>query len=186
MVLSLTFTLSVLTFFTMIAHPQVNPRAAGHVPPTDDAIFFYRQALGVASVLLQTGFLMGIVLLAVRRWRLPVGSLTLIFTLNAVAMSFLDSMNEYGLIVAVALAGLVADLLLYGLKPSTANPRAFRLFAATVPAVLFLFYFITLMLTRGIWWKVHLWAGSIVLAGIVGWLLSYAFLPPPVPEEQPE
>jgi hypothetical protein len=28
---------------------------------------------------------------------------------------------------------------------------------------------------------VHLWTGAIVLAGLVGWLLSYCVLPPPDP-----
>jgi putative effector of murein hydrolase len=31
-------------------------------------------------------------------------------------------------------------------------------------------------LTRGIGWSAHLWMGSIVLAGVTGWLLSYILL----------
>ena len=53
MLFSLAFTLSVLTFFTQIAHPLVRPRAAGVAPLTEPTIFFL-QALGVSGVLLQT------------------------------------------------------------------------------------------------------------------------------------
>jgi hypothetical protein len=32
--------------------------------------------------------------------------------------------------------------------------------------------------TQGLDWSVHLWTGSIVLAGVVGWLLSYLIVLP--------
>jgi hypothetical protein len=40
------------------------------------------------------------------------------------------------------------------------------------------FYFVVMMLTQGIGWSVHLWTGSIVLAGVTGLLLSYLIIPP--------
>lgn len=183
MLLSLTFTFSVMTFMTQFAHPLVEvwatPRGLGH----HAARPIMAQALGVASILLQAALLAGFALLAVRRWgwRLPWGSLTLLFTLNAALLSVLE--DEYRLIPAAFLAGLVADLLLRRLKPSPERPAVLRLFAFAVPAVYYLFYFLALMVTESIWWSVHLWTGSIVLTGIVGWLLSYAFVPPAVPEE---
>ena len=47
------------------------------------------QALGVVGMLWDTGFLLGFVLLTMRRWTLPAGALTLVIGLNAVAMGFL-------------------------------------------------------------------------------------------------
>ena len=179
MVVSLTFTLSILTFFTQIVHPLVRPRAAG-IAPRSDMIAFFLQALGVAGILLQTALLMGIVLLAVRRWTLPPGSLTLIFVLNAAAMSVID--DQYRLIVPAALAGVAGDTLRHWLQPSAARPWALRVFAFAVPLVFYLLYFLTLMRTTGIWWSEHLWSGSVVLAGIAGWLLSYLVVPPPAPD----
>jgi len=32
-----------------------------------------------------------------------------------------------------------------------------------------------------VWWSVHLWAGTIVLTGFVGLLLSMLLVPPPMP-----
>jgi membrane protein YqaA with SNARE-associated domain len=39
-----------------------------------------------------------------------------------------------------------------------------------------------LLLMKGWWWSVHVWTGGIVLAGLVGWLLSYLILPPQEPQ----
>jgi hypothetical protein len=127
---------------------------------------------------------MGIVLLALRRWRLPVGSMTLVFTLNGLLMCTLDPHDEYGLIIPVMLTGLVADGLLAWLKPPPERPWAFRLFAFVIPVVFYLYYFAALLLMKGWWWSVHLWTGAIVLAGLVGWLLSYLNLLPQAPQAE--
>ncbi|MGH8532850.1 MAG: TolB family protein, partial [Gammaproteobacteria bacterium] len=44
---------------------------------------FLRQALGIASILVQTALAMGLILLTACRWELSFPSLTLVFTLNA-------------------------------------------------------------------------------------------------------
>ena len=44
-------------------------------------------------------------------------------------------------------------------------------------------YFFAIQMLHGIAWVVHLWVGSIVLAGVVGLLLSYLLLPLPVEQE---
>jgi hypothetical protein len=62
-----------------------------------------------------------------------------------------------------------------------------RVFAFAMPAVLYLAYFTDLAIVgpslygSGITWSVHFWTGSIVIAGLVGWLLSYAMIPPVTP-----
>jgi hypothetical protein len=119
---------------------------------------------------------MGLVLLTAMRWLLPFGSLLLMFTLNSLLMSFMQ--DHYRFIPAAALAGLGADLLIRWLKPSMERSGALRLFAFTVPVLYYVFYFAVLMLTQGVDWSIHLWTGSIVLAGVVGLLLSYLIIPP--------
>ncbi len=171
MLLSLTSILSVFTFFTEFAHPFVT---AGTV------ITFYsvEQALGIASILLQTGLLMGISFLLIRRWQLPLGTLTLIFTLNGSLMSVLA--DQYRLIPVMLLAGIVADLFLWLLKPAVTRPVALRLFAFLVPLVLYLCYFLTLVLTDTVMfnWSTDLWLGASVMAGMVSLVLSYLLVPP--------
>ncbi len=183
MLLSLTILLSVLTFFTQYASPFDETIAGMNHRASTPSEANHFQALGIAGILLQSGLLMGLVLWVVRRWRLPFGSLTLVLTLNGVLMALIHdkflSTGPYPLIAVAALTGLAGDVLLWQLKPSPTRPAAFRLFAFAVPAILYGLYFSALVLFGGgIWWTIHLWTGAIVLAGVVGWLLSYAFVPP--------
>ena len=66
--------------------------------------------------------LLGLVFLIMWRWTLPPGSLTLLFGLNAVAMSVFN--DQYSLIAPLAVAGVCGDGLLNSLRPSLARPRA--------------------------------------------------------------
>lgn len=185
-VLSLTVVLSVITFFLQIAHPLVNPQASGSVPDLRTFVF-YRQALGVSGVIIQTAVVMALVLLAARRFVLPFGALTAILGLNALALSFLGRQvggldGGLSLVPAALVAGLLADTLYAALRASQLrnSQLGFRLLAFGVPVVFYLVYFLALVATTGIWWSIHLWLGSVVLAGITGWLLSYVAIPPPI------
>jgi hypothetical protein len=173
MLLSLAFGWSVLTFFTQFAHSFVHPWAGGSLPPNGA---FFHQSLELAGILLQSALMTGLLLLAVWRWALPFGSLTLVVTLNALLMSSLELL--YGFVVVGLLAGLGGDLLVRWLQPSSLRPLRLRLFAGALPALYYALYFLGLKLTTGVWWSIHLWTGAIVLAGLVGWLLSYLLLPP--------
>ncbi len=195
-IVSLTFTLSLLTFFTEYASPLVNPwpiypasvlAGNGRIIPTS-VLEGTGPALGIADILLQTGLLMGFVLLAIRRWRLPMGVFTFIFTLNAGLM--MAAFNQHVLLFLLpcaGLSGLAADLLYKRLQPAEDRPESVRLFAFVVPAMLYLLYFLNLAIVgpiffqSGITWSVHFWAGSFVIAGVVGFLLSYVMIPPPNP-----
>ena len=149
--------------------------AAGN--PAFNAIPFARQSLGAASIIIQAALLMGILLLGLRANTLPVGSVTLIVTLNAALVSVLG--DQYRLIPAAMVAGLLGDLVLWRLRPSLERPASVRLFALSVPVIFYSLYMLTLQLTGGIGWSIHLWLGTIVIGGIVGVLLSYLVLPPP-------
>lgn len=174
---SLAFVLALWSFFTSYAHPFVYPWAAQSYHLSRSG---FGQALGIAGIVLQTALLMGLTLFAIRRWTLPVGSLALVFTFSATLISSLE--DNYVFILVALLAGLVADGLVWWLKPSAARPHMFRAFAFVVPVLLWLCYFTALMLTGGIWWTTHLWLGSVFLAGIVGLLLSYLLVPPVMPD----
>jgi hypothetical protein len=183
-VLSLTVVLSVITFLLQIAHPLVNPQAAGSVPDLRTFVF-YRQALGVSGVVIQTAVVMALVLLSARRFVLAFGTLTAILGLNALALSFLGRQvggrdGGLSLVPAALVAGLLADTLYAALGASRLRDSqlGFRLFAFGVPVVFYLVYFLALVATTGTWWSIHQWLGSVVVAGITGWLLSYVAVPP--------
>lgn len=175
MLLSFTLVLTLVTFITQFAHPIANASLVSDPSLTysgaDTAL-----ALGVSGMLLQAGLLTGLVLTTIRGLTLPFGGLALVFTLNAVAMSFMT--DEFRLIPAATAAGLLADLLLLVLKPSVRRPRALRLFAFALPVSLYLPYFLVIALTSDIWWSIHAWLGSTVMAGFLGFGLSYLVIPP--------
>jgi hypothetical protein len=166
--LSLTWMLSTGTFLTQIAHPVVYLWGGGRVPGTPGWMW---QALGVVGMLWDTAFLVGFVLLTMRRWPLPAGALTLVIGLNAVAMGFLHrGAYPFLPVVARVVAALGAEVV-----------YAWLLFATVVPLLLTTLHFGALGVTVGVWWSVHLWAGTIVLTGLVGLLVSLLLVPPPWP-----
>jgi hypothetical protein len=174
--LSVTLLLTVFTFFTAYANPLSEAAMTQGQRPIRNEDATISQALGMASILVQTNILMGLVLLIVRRWTLPFGAFTLII-LASTALG-VSVHEDFYLLPAALLTGLVIDVLYWLLEPAEVRPSALRLFAFLVPAAFYTFYFITLSLNHSLWWSVHLWAGAITLAGIAGWLVSYAYLPP--------
>lgn len=172
MLVSLTLVVSVFAFFTQFAHPFVHVWSAG--PPPDRP--FMPQALGIASILLQTALMTGALLLLVRRWVLPFGSLSLVMVLNAALVGGLENHLDFAWLGLGS--GLIADTLVWALKPSVSRPAAFRVFSTLVPAAFYAFYFAALAVAAGVWWAVPMWAGSIALAGAMGWMLSLLVLPP--------
>jgi hypothetical protein len=171
LILSLTLTLSVLTFFIMHVHPLSNVFGSRWSDST-------YESRGTAGIMLDAALLLGAVLLLVRQWRPAPGALTIVFTLNALLMGFLFAgPYPFAFVIAQALAGVMADVLAWWLKPALTRPGALRAFAALVPMIVFALYFLAAQLTIGIIWTIHLWAGSIVIAGAIGFLLSLLVAP---------
>jgi hypothetical protein len=172
MILSFAFTLSVLTFFIMIAHPLSNLWGTGWSDFSDEA-------RGMTGIMLDTALLMGGILLMMRQWKLAPGALTIVFAVNATLMGCLFP-GPYPIIfvLARALAGIIADGLLGWLKPSLTRPSALRAFAVLVPVVIFALYFLAARFTVEILWTTHLWTGSLAIAGAIGVLLSLLVVPP--------
>ena len=175
LVLSLTFSVSLLTFFTQIAHPLSNLWASGIRPGSATAT-----ELGLVSFCLTSAIVLGPVLLLLRHGRLPAGAMTILIGVNSIAMGFLYDHGLYPLaaVVALIVAGAATDLLRLALRPGPGRVTAFRAYATAVPVILTGFYFACLGLTHGIGWSPHLWLGVVAFCGVVGWLLSYLMLPP--------
>ncbi|MCC6455795.1 MAG: hypothetical protein IT328_12665 [Caldilineaceae bacterium] len=179
--LSLTTLVSGLSFLLMASHPLVSTIAgAAH----DDGSRFVEIA-GVSGVLLTTLFTMGPILLAIRRWRLPAGSLILILGIDTFAMAIVNWHHDYTLwlMLAMFVAVLLVEVVRLRLEPLMEKKNALRVFAALAPFLLMGSYFIALLFTEGTHWSIHLWTGTIVEASLAGWLLSYLVVPPAVPAE---
>jgi hypothetical protein len=176
--LSLTFMLSVLTFFSEYAHALTLPDAFVQGPR--DGITHYRDVQGLAAVLIPAALTSGIILLALRRWAPPFGALSLILIGNNLLMAWFHTRDLQGyapLFGVIILAGLAADLLNWVMRPGPNRVNTFRLFAFLVPVITYSLFFGTLIATTGVWWAIHMWAGIIVQAGVVGLLVSWLLLP---------
>jgi hypothetical protein len=138
--------------------------------------------IGIASFLLQSAIFMGLALLLLSRWMLPLGSFTLIVTLSSALLSVLN--DQYPLVVTAVAAGLLIDALVWWLKPSRSRVVEFRIVAFLLPVIFFSLYYLGLFYTQGVGWSIHLWMGSIVLSGVVGLLLSYLVLQVPSSGEE--
>ena len=191
LLLALTYIMSSLMFMVQYAHPIVMTWA--DVPVTNIIVYTPNGAslqptlgevIGMASILLQTALMMGFVLLAIRRWRLPLGSFALLFAVNGMLMSFLAPDDPLLLVVVLyALLGFITDTLNCWLKPSAERVGALRLFAFAAPFISTAVYMLVLYSIHGeIAWSVHIWTGAIFLAGCVGVLLSYLLVPLRMPE----
>ncbi len=174
--ISLALTLSTITLITQFAHPFFYTWAAmGNQTANPDI----GRMLGALDIFFQTGVLMGVLFVALRRWTLPFGALTLVFAINVIGLSFMQ--YHFYFIPGAVLTGLVADVLIRYLRPSAANTRALRIFAFVVPVTAQLLYFGALALNAGMWWSIHMWLGVTTWSGIAGLLLSYVAVPPALP-----
>ena len=187
MLISATMLLSIFTFFTVYGSLFATTWPAANRQVFTRQLMEFNVTIGLTSLLLQSALLMGLTLLLVRRWQLPFGSLTLLFTFNTAMVTFMRDKNLstsiFVLILVGLVAGLAADLFIRQFRPSSERRTAFRVFAALIPALLYALYFLALQLSGGIWWTTSVWTGSIFLAGVVGLMMSYVALPPRIPAE---
>lgn len=179
----MTATLSLLTFFTQYANYASRPQTLINLPLVEDTYFF--SLYGVMSVLIPSILGMSVILLMLRRWTLPLGSVTLIWIINTALMIWLRLPFVSEVIPAlmvIPLGGVLADFLLRRFKPSMDRTVALRWFAFIVPFVTALTYLLVLnTFGGGLWWQIHMWLGAPFIAGIAGFFLSFLAVPPPTP-----
>jgi hypothetical protein len=170
-VISLTFLFGTFTFFSLFAGPYSSVIGTGPRPNEPTLV---RAVLGMY---LFSALLVGCALVALRRGVLPVGALTVMLGLNAVAMILMRGhapleVQVTFMLVAIA-AGAIGDVLLWRLRPSDSRPLQLHLFAFGLPAVYLAVYLAVVVLRVGSAWTVHELAGMVTLCGIVGVLVSF-------------
>ena len=173
-IISGALTLSMLTFFFQFDQPLIDRWAAGTVADPRGPIWM-EEELGMIGLILYAAMVAGLLVILLRRFELPIGSITVILTINALLVSPVANHTE---LVAVALlGGAFGDFLLFVLRPSPNRPNAFHLFMFAAPAFLTIAYLIVLESTTGVWWDATIWTGAVPVTGMVGWLLSFIALP---------
>jgi hypothetical protein len=151
--------------------------------------YFYSTHASVAGILIFTAVLMAAVLMMRRRWRIPVGTLTVVFTFWALLWPMLSEYGQAELIPALVLAGVVGDVLLVKLAGASAAVGRIRLFAALLPVALWSLFFLCIQLFQGgLGWEATLWFGLLVTTAGLGYAVSLLVFPPyaaPITEGDP-
>jgi hypothetical protein len=172
-VLSVISTLCAITFPTFLYLPLIGRPWALQVQRIDQGA-----TLGVLGVFLETGIMMGILLWIVRRVSLPLGSLTLIFGLYCLLTMLATRVPIF--LPIWLIVGILSDVAMVVLKPSSGHIWRFRLFGAVVPVLMWSVYYLFFIVTGvggGIWFTGYIWTGSIVQAAIIGYLLAFLMTP---------
>jgi hypothetical protein len=129
------------------------------------------------AVLITSLVTIAMILMLVRRWRVPFGAITLLLTLYAIALA--TQSDTYWDIPGVIATGIIADILLAALKDRTREGNAFYTFAFVVSFVLCASYIASVRLHDGaLGWPPNMIIGAPFIAGIVGLLVSFCFAPP--------
>jgi hypothetical protein len=157
----LTLTVAVLSFFGQFASGfQVDDLLL------DSDGWELAQAYGVVSILLSTVLVVGAVVWATGPFpRPPRGTFALVFGANGVLMAGLGGFEQAAIVVPIALAGVLADLLV-------ARGLPIRAVAAAVPAALWAGWFVTLQLVWGVSWPAEMSSGAVALSALLGYGLA--------------
>lgn len=161
--------LSVFTFATQFVHPLIDPWSAtdpNQVPAT--VPLWVAQNLGVSAILIQAALLAGTGLLLNTGFKLRFGSLTLVFTINALLVTITKS-HFYLLPVAVA-TGLIADAWLAWSAQRPGRPSASLTFI--IGGAFALTYMGAIELIDGSRWNPSLWSGVIIAVGMLTWMMG--------------
>jgi hypothetical protein len=173
-IISGALTLSMLTFFLQFDQPLIDRWAAGTVADPRGPMWM-EEELGMIGLILYAAMVAGLLVILLRRFELPIGSVTVILTINALLVSPVANHTE--LVMVGLLGGVAGDLLLYVLRPSPDRPNAFHAFMFAAPAALTGAYLVVLGSTTGVWWEPTVWTGALPVTGMVGWLVSFIALP---------
>ena len=140
-------------------------------------------ASGVAQSGLPTVLLMAPTLLLLRRWRLPFGALTVLFTTVVGLVSAAEGFDMGEVAFAGLAAGLAGDVLVRAVQRRPVSMAStLRIVGAVVPTVLWLAYFGFLAVFYSVGWTVELWAGITCMAALAGFGLAVLMVPPSVPD----
>jgi hypothetical protein len=154
-------------FPTLYAHPI---QATSSTNLRGTILFMVSGGVGTIGIMWYVAVLMVLILLALRRWRLPFGSYTLMIGGHFLMLAPLN-MNYSGVLalVGAALAGGAGiDILALLLKPAYYQPVRLFAFAFLSPVLLYSLYFAAIYAMGQMAWSLHLVVGNIVIAGVIG------------------
>lgn len=125
-----------------------------------------------------TVVLLAPLLLLARRWRIPFGTATILFTASGTISGALTGLRNVSTLLTIVAAGLVVDLLARWLRPNASRRDAYWLFGALAPLCIWTLYLAVASAVMGRLPAVaELWTGAPIVFALVGWLLAALMLP---------
>jgi hypothetical protein len=163
---------AIVQAFSMAQDSGAAPRGAGPRPVAVGA-----DRVAVAMVVTNV-VMLSPVLLLVRRWLLPFGSVTVMYTVMALMPGAQTAFRNLPILLSFVAAGVVSDLLIRRLRPSGERRAAYWAFAGLSAFVTWSLYIGIASATGGVLPAVpELWTGAPIVAGLIGLALGALFLP---------
>jgi len=160
MILGMTLLLTVVWFFTSYANPTVTPYIA--MGSRSSAV----QDFGVTTILFSAAILSGFTLPMLRRWRLPFGTFTVIFTVSTALLTLLN--DFYLLIPGAIVTGLLVDIVINRVQPWRKDAWRVLVVAYCAPFMYYAMYFLTMYFIDTLSWSIHVWTGAMFISGVIG------------------
>lgn len=131
-----------------------------------------------SSMIITNVVLLAPVLLLVRRWHLPFGSVTLMYAVGVLMPGAQTSFENLPILLSFVAAGVASDLLIRWLRPSAGRRAAFWAFAGLSAFVTWSLYLAVASVAAGRTPAVpELLTGAPIVAGLIGLVLGVLFLP---------
>jgi hypothetical protein len=162
----------------------LNPANFPHDTFTLLSLLYYKQGVGLLSVMIQSLLLAAFACFAARRVPLARGAFTILFVTGNLFIALAHS-NYIGQFAAVIAASMCAGAIGDALHPMPLDGSVrWNITAFAMPAVYWLVMLAILAATmNGVWWSPDVISGSIVFAGLVGIFVNVLSTPPrPVAE----
>ncbi|WP_240778027.1 hypothetical protein [Nonomuraea basaltis] len=169
---------AIVQAFSLAQDSAAVPRGAGPRPVAVGA-----DRVAVAMVVTNV-VMLSPVLFLVRRWLLPFGSMTVMYTIMALMPGAQTAFRNLPILLSFVAAGFVSDLLIRRLRPSGERRAAYWTFAGLSAFATWSLYIGVASATGGGLPAVpELWTGAPVVAGLIGLALGALLLPNAVTAE---
>ena len=133
--------------------------------------------LGLMMILFTSVAMIAIVLFAQRRWKLPFGTVTVLFVAVAAADNAVWEYRFGWVVVAALVGGLAGDLYIRRFDPKPSSVPAWRWFPAAVVFPMWLSYYAILYVGYEMNWPAEMWTGSMITAALNCTLLTFLMRP---------
>jgi hypothetical protein len=129
------------------------------------------------AIVISTLIAMGVILLLVRRWRMPIGAMTVLLGTYAIALA--TQSDTYWDIPSAIAAGVVADIFIAALGDRVRSGNGLYAFSFVVPFVMTASYIASVRINDGaVHWPPNMTIGAPFIAGFAGLLVSFCFASP--------